>query len=107
MSEAKKEAAKAKQKVVIKVDCPECGTSLIVKRFRERVVDPVPAEYEEWATAEKDDQKTLGFGENENTNTSAKKDKKKPKKKKAASGKTKTKKKRKIRDREPHQDALV
>ncbi len=101
---AKKEAAQAKQKVVIKVDCPGCGVPLIVKRFRERVVDPVPAEYEEWATAEKDDQKSLGFDENKKKSTSVKKDKKK---KPAGSGKTKTKKKRKIKGREPHQDALV
>jgi hypothetical protein len=54
------ESAKPKKpKIVIETNCPHCGKGIIVKRHRERTVDPVPAEYEEWTTVEKDSQAEL------------------------------------------------
>ena len=81
-----KEAANPKTKVVIKVDCPYCDKPLIVKRWRERTEDPVPAEYKEWATAEKDEQQTLGLGEGGDKNATAEPNEKPTKERKRASG---------------------
>ena len=46
-------------KIVINVSCPHCNKGIIVKRHRERTVDPVPAEYREWETVDKDPQGEL------------------------------------------------
>ena len=59
--------------VTMDIKCPHCKKGIIVKHFRERVVAPVPGEYDEYNTVEKDPQKGLGLDGDASKTTSEKK----------------------------------
>ena len=62
--------------VTMEIECPHCKKGVVVKRFRERVKEPVLGEYDEYNTVEKNPQQGFGFsggaGKKKTTTTSKK-----------------------------------